>query len=187
MASSSNEKDKMPSDDDLQDLELEEEVEIEAEEEEIEERQRSCNCSMIASIGVVNASIGVVKDPSKFKRGSWMSTGGGVPCHTLAPRTSQPGNNPFHTLIHEHQIQKVPRSRLPSGWDIDRSNSAGKESSKCEEGWGNNSKSWDSQADRFMSRIEHNSEMIHNLRYKIDDLRDLIEKLIKDSPPLPKE
>jgi hypothetical protein len=35
----------------------------------------------------------------------------------------------------------VPRSWLPSGWDIDRSNSAGKESSKSEEGWGNNSKS----------------------------------------------
>jgi hypothetical protein len=128
MASSSNEKDKMPSDDDLQDLEMEEEVEIEAEEEEIEERQRSCNCSVITSIRVV-------KDPSKFKRGSWMSTGGGVPRHTLAPRTSQPGNNPFHTPIHVHQIQKVPRSRLPSGWDIDCSNSAGKESSKCEEGW----------------------------------------------------
>jgi hypothetical protein len=75
---------------------------------------------------------------------------------------------------------------LPSGWDIDRSNNAGKESSKSEEGWGNNSKSWDSQADRFMSRIEHNSEMICNLSYKIDDLRYLIEKLTKDSPP-PKE
>jgi hypothetical protein len=76
---------------------------------------------------------------------------------------------------------------LPSGWDIDRSNSAGKESSECVEGWGNNSKSWDSLADRFMSRIEHNSELICNLSYKIDDLRDLIEKLIKDSPPPPKE
>jgi hypothetical protein len=76
---------------------------------------------------------------------------------------------------------------LPSGWDIDRSNNARKESFTCEEGWGNNSKSWDSLADRFMSRIEHNSEMIRNLSYKIDDLRDLIEKLMKDSPPLPKE
>jgi hypothetical protein len=76
---------------------------------------------------------------------------------------------------------------LPSGWNIDHSNSAGKESSKSEERWGNNSKSWDSQANRFMSRIEHNSEMIHKFSYKIDDLRDLIEKLIKDSPPPPKE
>jgi hypothetical protein len=102
MASSSNDKEKMPSDDDRQDLELEEEVEIEAEEEEIEEEPRSCNRSVITSIGVV-------KDRSKFKRGSWMSTGGGVLRHTLAPWTSQPGNNPFHTLIHEYQIQKVPR------------------------------------------------------------------------------
>jgi hypothetical protein len=76
---------------------------------------------------------------------------------------------------------------LPSGWDIDHSNSAGKGSSKSEEGWGNNSKRWDSLADRFMNRIEHNSEMIHNLSHKIDDLKDLIEKLIKDSPPPPKE
>jgi hypothetical protein len=71
--------------------------------------------------------------------------------------------------------------------DIDRSNSAWKESSKCEEEWGNNSKSWNSQSDMFMSRIEHNSDMIRNLTYKIDELKELIEKLIKDSPPPPKE
>jgi hypothetical protein len=39
----------------------------------------------------------------------------------------------------------------------------------------------------FMSRIEHNSEMIRNLTYKIDELKELIEKLIKDSPPPPKK
>jgi hypothetical protein len=126
-------------------------------------------------------------NPSKFKRSVQISTRGGVPRHTLAPQTSSSGNNPFHTLIHEHQFQQVPRSRLSSRWDIDRANSAGKESSKCVEGWGNNSKSWDSLPDMFMSRIEHNSEMIRNLTYKIDELRDLIEKLIKDSPPPPKE
>jgi hypothetical protein len=81
----------------------------------------------------------------------------------------------------------VSRSRLPSRWDIDRSNSAGKESSKCEEGGENNSKSWDSPPDMLMSRVEHNSKMIRNLSYKIDDLRDLVEKFIKDSPPPPKE
>jgi hypothetical protein len=172
MASSSDDKERMPSEDDRQDLEPTEEAE--------EEEQCSCPCSVFASIGVV-------MNPSKLKRSSWMSTGGGVPCHTLALRTSPPGNNPFHTLIHERQFQRVPRSRLPSGWDIDRSNSAGKESSKCEEGWGNNSKSWDSQADRFMSHIEHNLEMIRNLSYNIDDLRDLIEKLIKDALPPSKE
>jgi hypothetical protein len=38
-----------------------------------------------------------------------------------------------------------------------------------------------------MSRVEHNSEMIRNLSHKIDDLKDLIEKLIKDSHPPSKE
>jgi hypothetical protein len=38
-----------------------------------------------------------------------------------------------------------------------------------------------------MSRIEHNSEMIHNFSQKIDDWKDLIEKLIKDYPTPPKE
>jgi hypothetical protein len=38
-----------------------------------------------------------------------------------------------------------------------------------------------------MSHIEHNSEMICNLSYNIDELKELIENLVKDSPPLPKE
>jgi hypothetical protein len=180
MAPSSNDKEEIPPEDDHQDLQLKEEVESEAEEEEMEEDESSRPSTMIASIGVVTSH-------DKFKKSARIRTGGGVPCHILAPWTSPSGNNPFHTLIHEHQIQKVPRSRLPSGWNIDHSNSAGKGRSKSEEGWGNNSKSWDSQADRFMSRIENNLEMIRNLSYKIDDLRDLIEKLIKDSPPPLKE
>jgi hypothetical protein len=81
----------------------------------------------------------------------------------------------------------VSKAKLPSSWDIDRSIRAEKESFKHEEGWGNNSKSWDSQSDMFMNHIEHNLEMIRNLTYKIDELKDLIEKLIKDSPPPPKE
>jgi hypothetical protein len=153
MASLSNDKEKTPPEDDHQDLQLKEEVESEAEEEEMEEDQSSRPSTMIVSIGVVTSH-------DKFKKSACIRTRGGVPRHILAPRTSPSGNNPFHTLIHEHQIKKVPRSRLPSGWDIDRPNSAGRGSSKCEEGWGNNSKSWDSLADRFMSRIEHNSEMI---------------------------
>jgi hypothetical protein len=179
MASANNDKEKTPSEDDHQDLKLKEEVDSEAK-EEIEEDQCLCTRYVISSIGVVT-------NPNQFKRSAWISTGGGVPCHTLAPRTCSSGNNPFHTLIHEHQFQRVPKSRLPSRWDIDHSNSAGKESFKCEEEWGNNSKSWDSQSDMFMSRIEHNSEMILHLTYKIDELNELIEKLIKDSPPPLKE
>jgi hypothetical protein len=81
----------------------------------------------------------------------------------------------------------VPKAKLPSSWEIDHSNSAGKEGFKCEEEWGNNSKSWDSQSDKFMNRIEHNMELIRILTYKIDELKELIDKPIKDSPPPPKE
>jgi hypothetical protein len=98
MASANNDKENMPSEDDHQDPKLKEEVKSEAEEEEIEEEQRLCTRSVVASIGVVTY-------PNKFKRSVWISTGGGVPHHTLAPRTSSSGNNPIHTLIHEHQFQ----------------------------------------------------------------------------------
>ncbi|KAK1695211.1 hypothetical protein QYE76_011908 [Lolium multiflorum] len=56
------------------------------------------------------------------------------------------------------------------------------------EEWGNNSKSWDSPSDRLLNRVEHNSEMIRNLIYRIDELQELIEKLVRNSsPPSPKE
>jgi hypothetical protein len=124
MDSLSDDKEKTPPEDDHQDLQLQEEVESEDEEEEMEEDQSSRPSTMIASIGVVTSH-------DKFKKSARIRTGGGVPRHILAPRTSSSGNNPFHTLIHEHQIQKVSRSRFPSGWDIDCSNNAGRESSKC--------------------------------------------------------
>jgi hypothetical protein len=103
MVSSSDDKGKRPGEDDHQDLQLEEEVESVAKEEEMEEDQSSRPSTMIASIGVVSSH-------GKFKRSARIRTGGGVLRHILAPRTSPSGNNPFHTLIHEHQFQKVPRS-----------------------------------------------------------------------------
>jgi hypothetical protein len=103
MAPSSDNKEKTPPKDDHQGLQLKEEVESEAEEEEMEEDQSSCPSTLIASIGVV-------KSYDKFKKSARIRTRGGVPHHILAPRTSPSGNNPFHTLIHEHQFQKVPRS-----------------------------------------------------------------------------
>jgi hypothetical protein len=63
MDSASNDKERMHSKDDRQDLEQKEEVESEAEEDEIEEEQRSFPHSVIASIGVVT-------NPRKFKRSS---------------------------------------------------------------------------------------------------------------------
>jgi hypothetical protein len=103
MDSSSNDKEKTPPEDDHQDLQLKEEVESEAEGEEMEEDQSSRPSTMVASIGVVTSH-------DKFKKSARIRTGGGVPRHLLAPQTSPSGNNPFHTLIHEHQFQKVPRS-----------------------------------------------------------------------------
>ncbi|KAK1608302.1 hypothetical protein QYE76_031975 [Lolium multiflorum] len=57
------------------------------------------------------------------------------------------------------------------------------------EGWGNNSKSWNSPPDMIMSRVEHNSEMIRNLTYEIEDLKELVKKLVEKnpSPSSPKE
>ena len=111
-----------------------------------------------------------------------MSAGGGIPRHKLARETPSSSNkNRFHSLIYDYQSQKVPKSKLPSDWDIYRSNDAG--SSQSKEGWGNNSKSQDSQSDKFMNHIEHNTEMIRLLTYKIDELKELVEKLVKDLPP----
>jgi hypothetical protein len=97
MASSSNDMEKTPPEDDHQDLQLKEEVESEAEKEEMEEDQSSCPSTMIASIGVVTSH-------EKFKKNARIRTRGGVPRHSLAPRTSSLGNNPFHTVIHQHQF-----------------------------------------------------------------------------------
>ena len=176
MVSFNNNEGKEQSEDDLQNPKPEEEVKSEAE-EEVEEDHRSHPRTTIASIGVVES-------PLKFKRGARLRSRGGVPRHLLAESTPSSGNNnPFHTLIHKHQFQRVPKAKLPSGWDIDRSDNAGKGSSQFEEEWGNNSRSWDSQSDKFMNRIEHNTELIHLLTYKIDELKELVDKLIKDSPP----
>ncbi|KAK1697274.1 hypothetical protein QYE76_013971 [Lolium multiflorum] len=107
------------------------------------------------------ASIKVVDNPFSANKSARIRTGGGVP--------------------------RTPKAALPSQWDIDRSNTAGEKEPEAEE-WGNNSKSWDSPSDRLFNRVEHNSEMIRNLIYRIDELQELIEKLVRNSsPPSPKE
>ncbi|KAK1665296.1 hypothetical protein QYE76_053455 [Lolium multiflorum] len=176
----SNNKDKGPLEEDIQDPELKEEVASE-DEEEVEEVPRVHQRATIASIGVIS-------NPSNTKRSARIATGGAVPRHYLAPRTSSPGNyRPFRNLIYDRQTEKTPKVVLPSGWDIDRSNIAGEMKSEAE-GWGNNSRSWDSPPDMIMSRVEHNSELIRNLTYEIEDLKELVKKLVeKDSPSSPKE
>ncbi|KAK1683833.1 hypothetical protein QYE76_044681 [Lolium multiflorum] len=128
----SKNKGKGPLEEDIQDPELKEEVESE-DEGEVEEDPRVYPRATVASIGVV-------ANPFNLKRGAQMSTGGKVPHRFLAPRTSSRGiNNPFHTLIHKSQIERIPEAELPSSWDMDRSNNAGRMKPEAEE-WGNNSK-----------------------------------------------
>ena len=176
---SANDKGKEPAEYDLQDLEQEEEIESEVQEEAKEDQHPHTSTTI--------ASIGVVANPARFKRTAQMSTGGKTLRHCLASRSPSPRTkNPFHTLIHEHQFQNMPKDKLPSNWDMPHSNHAGKEDFKEEE-WGKSRKSWNSQPDMIMSCIEQNSELIRTLTFKIEDLGKLIKKLIKRTPPPPKE
>ena len=174
----SHNKNKEPSEEGSQDPELKEEVK--EDEEEVKEVPQVRPRTTIASIGVVS-------NPFNAKKSARISTGGGVPCHYLDPKTSSSGTyHPFRNLIYNSQIERTPKAALPSNWDIDRSNTAGRMKPEAEE-WGNNSKSWDSPSDILLNRVEQNSELIRNLTYEIDELKELVKKLIKDSPSSPKE
>lgn len=176
---STKDKGKDPAEEDPQDPGQEKEIESK-DEEEAKKSQHPHTDTTIASIGVV-------ANPARFKRTTWMSTGGKPPHHYLTPRSPSPRTkNPFHTLIHEHQFKNMPKEKLPSNWDMPRSNIEGKEDFKEEE-WGKNRTSWDSQPNMIMNRIEQNSELIRTLTFEIEDLRRLIEKLIERTPPPPKE
>ncbi|KAK1561699.1 hypothetical protein QYE76_007749 [Lolium multiflorum] len=148
----------------------------EEDEEEVDEDSRAHPRATIASIKVVD-------NPFSANKSARIRTGGAVPRHYLAPKSSLSGTHqPFHNLIFNNQIEGTPKAALPSQWDIDRSNTAGEKEPEAEE-WGNNSKSWDSPSDRLLNRVEHNSEMIRNLIYRIDELQELIEKLVRNSSP----
>ncbi|KAK1686850.1 hypothetical protein QYE76_047698 [Lolium multiflorum] len=177
----SNNKDKEPLKENIQDPELKKE-DAREDEEEVEEAPQEHQQATVASIGVIS-------NPSNIKRSARIATGGAVPRHYLAPRTSSPSNyNPYRNLIYDRQTERTPKVVLPSNWDINRSDNAGEMKSEAE-GWGNNSKSWDSPPDMIMSRVEHNSEMIRNLTYEIEGLQELVRKLVEKnpSPPSPKE
>ena len=130
----SNNPDKEALKKDLEDHDGEEKEKTEAADEE-EEKPSPTPTATIASIGVM-------PNKPRIRQGSRMSTGGKIPRRSLAPRTFPSGTKrPFHTLIHKYPFEKVPPSELPSSWDMDRSNYAGKRDSKTEVSWGNNSKS----------------------------------------------
>ncbi|KAK1681889.1 hypothetical protein QYE76_042737 [Lolium multiflorum] len=174
-------KDKGPLKENIQDPELKEE-DAREDEEEVEEAPQEHQRATVASIGVISSS-------SDIKRSARIATGGAVPRHYLAPRTSSPSNyNPYRNLIYDRQTEWTPKVVLPSNWDINRSDIAGEMKSE-DEGWGNNSKSWNSPPDMIMSRVDHNSELIRNLTYEIEDLKELVKKLVEKnpSPSSPKE
>ena len=94
--------------------------------------------------------------------------------------------NPFHTLIHNHQLETIPFGELPSTLDIDHTH-VGSESfgADNEDGWGRVQDDWDSPFGSLRSIIESNTEMIRNLGYQIEELKETIEKLIRIIDPSP--
>ncbi|KAK1605611.1 hypothetical protein QYE76_029284 [Lolium multiflorum] len=118
----SNNKDKEPMEENIQDPEWKEVDESvkEEDEEEVEEDSRAYPRATIASIEVV-------ENPFNAKKSARIRTGGRLPRHYLAPKTSSPGtHHPFRNLIYNNQIERTPKAALPSNWDIDRSNTAGR-------------------------------------------------------------
>ena len=156
---------------------------VEDEEEEIKEDLREYPYATIARIDVA-------PNPFPLKKGARISTGGKIPHRNLAERVPLPRtSNPFHTLLHYHQLENTPARELPTFWDMDRSSRAGSGSfgPEVKEGWEALNKSWDSPMDKLMSRVENNTEMIRNLGFQIEDLKAIIENLIDAIPPLPKD
>ena len=144
-------------------------------EEEIEDDPRQYPYATIARIDVT-------PNPFSLKKGVGIQKCGKIPRQNLVERVPLPHTtNPFHTLLHSYQLENTPVGELPSFWNMDHSERAEKGSfgPEVKEEWGTSTKSWDSPMDRLMSRVENNSEMIHNISFQIEDLKIVIEKLIE--------
>ena len=94
--------------------------------------------------------------------------------------------NPFHTLIHNHQLENIPFGELPSAWDIDRTHAgSGSFGADNKDSWGRAQDDWDMPIGLLRSRIESNTEMIRNLGHKLGELKETIERLIRIIDPSP--
>ena len=136
------------------------------------------------------ARIDVAPNPFPLKKGARISTGGKVPRGNLAERVPLSRTpNPFHTLLHHHQLENTPIGELPSFWNMDCFDHAGRAGfgPEVKEEWGPSTNSWDSPMDKLMSRVESNTKMICGLGFQIEDLKAIIEKLITDIPSPPKD
>ena len=83
------------------------------------------------------ARIGVTKNPSVFVKREWLQKADKGPRRNSAGRSPfSRTRNPFHTLIHNHQLETVPFGELPSACDIDRTHAGcGSSSADNEDGW----------------------------------------------------
>ena len=99
--------------------------------EEFEEDQRQYPYATVARIGVT-------KNPSVFEKREWLQKADKGPRRNSAGRSPfSRTRNPFHTLIHNHQLETVPFGELHSAWDIDRTHArCGSSSADNEDGWG---------------------------------------------------
>lgn len=152
-------------------------------EEEIKDDSREYPFATIARIDVA-------PNPFPLKKGARISTGGKIPRRNLAERVPLPHtSNPFHTLLHHHQFENTPVGELPTFWNMDRSERAGRGSfgPEAKDGWESSTKSWDSPMDKLLSHVDNNTEMIRNLSFRIEDLKAVIEKFIQAIQAPPKD
>ena len=76
--------------------------------EEIEKDQRQYTYATIAKIGVS-------KEPSVFEKREWLQRADKGPRRNSAGRSPfSRTRNPFHTLIHNHQLENILLGELPS-------------------------------------------------------------------------
>ena len=133
------------------------------------------------------AKIGVSANPSVLKKGGWLQPGDKDPRRNSAGRSPfLRTRNPFHTLIHNHQLENTPLGELPSGWNIDRTYArSGSLGPDIEDSWRSSSDDWNSPIGLLRSRIESNTEMIRNLGFQLEELKETIERLIRIINPTP--
>ena len=89
-------------------------------------------------------------------------------------------------MLFRSQLETIPFGELPSAWDIDRTHAGcGSSNADNEDGWGRAQDDWESPIGSLRSRIESNMEMIHNVGYQLEELKETIERLIRIIDPSP--
>ena len=82
--------------------------------EEVEEDQCQYPYATIAQIGVSN-------NPFVLEKREWLQPADkGLRKNSTGRSPFSRTRNPFHTFIHNHQLENIPLGELPSAWDIDR-------------------------------------------------------------------